>query len=50
MEDIADYQIALMNLESSDINYMLKSNFPFYVEQYDPRAEMNFGRPAPDQS
>jgi hypothetical protein len=49
MEDIADYQIALMNLESSDINYMLKSNFPFYVEQYDPRAEMNFGRPAPDQ-
>lgn len=49
MEDIADYQIALLNLESSDINYMLKSNFPFYTEQYDPRSEMNFGRPAPDQ-
>lgn len=50
MEDIADYQIALLNLESSDINYMLRSNFPFYVEQYDPRSQFNFGAPAPDQT
>lgn len=49
MEDICDYQIALLNLESSDINYMLRSNFPFYVEQYDPRSEQNYGRPSPDQ-
>jgi hypothetical protein len=39
MEDVADYQIALLNVASSDISYAVKSNFPFYVEQYDPRAE-----------
>jgi hypothetical protein len=49
MQDIADYQIALMNLESSDINYMMKSNFPIYTEQYDPRADMGYGYPQPDQ-
>lgn len=36
--DVADYQIALLNLESSDIAYSLKSNFPFYTEQRDPKA------------
>jgi hypothetical protein len=49
MQDIADYQIALMNLESSDINYLVKSNFPIYTEQFDPRSEFQFGRPQPDQ-
>lgn len=44
MEDVADYQIALLNLESSDISYILKSNFPFYTEQFDPRAEGAFTR------
>jgi len=39
LTDIADYQIALMNLASSDIAFTLKANFPFYVEQYDARAE-----------
>jgi hypothetical protein len=39
MKDVADYQIALLNLASSDIGYALKSNFPFYTEQFDPRAE-----------
>jgi len=33
LQNIADHQIALLNLESSDIAYTLKSNFPFYVEQ-----------------
>lgn len=47
MEDIADYQIALMNLESTDIDYMRRSNFPFYVEAYDPRADINYGRVDP---
>lgn len=37
LEDTADYQIALLNLASSDIHYSYKSNFPFYTEQYDPR-------------
>lgn len=35
--DVANHQIALLNLESSDINYSLKSNFPFYTEQGDDR-------------
>lgn len=37
--DIADYQIALMNLMSSDISFLTRANFPFYTEQYDPKAE-----------
>lgn len=36
-KDTAQMQVALMNMESSDINYILKANFPFYVEQIDPR-------------
>lgn len=39
MADAADYQIALLNLESADINYIRRSNFPFYTEQFDPRTE-----------
>jgi hypothetical protein len=39
MTDISDYQIALMNLASSDLMYAMKSNFPFYTEQYYPAAE-----------
>jgi hypothetical protein len=37
--DIADAQIALLNLSSSDLWYSLKSNYPFYVEPFDPRSE-----------
>lgn len=33
MADIANHQVALVNLESSDIAYALKSNVPVYVEQ-----------------
>lgn len=40
MADIADYQISMLNLASSDVNYALKSNFPFYTEQYDPSYEL----------
>ncbi len=39
LKDVADYQIALLNLASSDMNYALKSNFPFYTEQYSPGEE-----------
>lgn len=35
LSDVANHQIALLNLESSDIMYALKSNFPFYVEERD---------------
>lgn len=40
LTDVAGHQIALLNLASSDINYATKSNFPFYIEQYDPQAEI----------
>ena len=40
LTDVADYQIALTNLASSDINYATKSNFPFYTEQFDIAVEM----------
>lgn len=39
--DTADYQIAHLNMASSDVNYALKSNFPFYTEQYNAAAEMS---------
>lgn len=48
MTDLANYQIALMNLASSDLMYVLKANFPFYVEQFDPRAAASYLR-APSQ-
>lgn len=40
MVDISDYQIALLNIASSDINFIHSSNFPFYVEQYDPVSDL----------
>jgi len=36
--DVCEYQIALLNLTSSDVGYALSSNFPFYTEQSDIRA------------
>lgn len=36
--DVANYQIALLNLASSDLAYLLKANYPFYTEQRDDRA------------
>lgn len=35
----ADAQIALLNLVSSDIWYLLRANFPFYIEPYEPKSE-----------
>ena len=42
LADVANHQIALLNMESSDIMYSLKSNFPFYTEQGDPRATSGY--------
>lgn len=50
MCDIADYQIALLNLASSDMAYALKSNFPFYVEQYDPKWRNLSAKPGKSDS
>lgn len=36
LRDAADYQVALLNLNSADIAYCLKANFPFYTEQSNP--------------
>jgi hypothetical protein len=36
--DVCEYQIALLNLVSSDVNYALQANFPFYTEQTDGRG------------
>jgi len=38
MQDVCGYQIALLNVESSDISYTLKANYPYYVEQQDMRT------------
>lgn len=37
LRDVCEYQIGLMNIASSDMNYILQSNFPFYTEQFDAR-------------
>jgi len=47
LTDVANYQIALLNLASSDVSYSLRSNFPFYVEHYDPKSEsLHLRRPS----
>lgn len=45
LENVDGYQIALLNLASSDLNYALEANFPFYVEQFDTRTSSEHLRP-----
>ncbi len=35
LHETGKYQVALMNMESSDISYSLKANFPFFVRKAD---------------
>jgi hypothetical protein len=42
--EAAKYQVALLNLSSADMAYALNSNFPFYVEQFEPRASTEMFR------
>jgi len=37
--DACQYQVAHMNIASSDVAYIVSSNFPFYTEQFDPRTD-----------
>ncbi|KKM75271.1 hypothetical protein LCGC14_1391940 [marine sediment metagenome] len=37
LTDIANHQIALLNMESADVTYSLKANFTFYTEQFSGR-------------
>lgn len=46
LTDVADYQVTLLNLASSDVNYAVKSNFPFYTEQFNPISENPYLRQA----
>ena len=39
LQDIANHQIALLNMESADVSYSLKANFPFYTEQYSGKQQ-----------
>jgi hypothetical protein len=41
LADVANYQIAYLNIASSDVAFITKGNFPFYTEQYDPASEGN---------
>jgi len=43
LTDVCDYQVALLNLASSDLEYAIKSNFPFYTEQYSPHIDASYG-------
>ena len=40
LKDVARYQIALLNMASSDVYYILAANFPFYTEQFDRSMEI----------
>ncbi len=48
MKNIADYQIALLNLASADMIYALKANFPFFIENVDSRTTSPHLRPGAD--
>lgn len=37
LTDVSNHQIALVNMESADMVYTLKSNYPIYTEQVDDR-------------
>lgn len=39
-QDIADHQISALNLDSSDMNHLWRSNFPIYTEQVDVSHRM----------
>jgi hypothetical protein len=38
MNNICDYQIAMMNMASADVDFCTKANYPFYTEQKDTRV------------
>jgi len=39
LEDVASYQISMLNIASSDVHFICTANFPFYTEQYDQQTE-----------
>lgn len=47
LNDIADYQRALLNLASADLMYAIQANFSFYVEGYDPKTQHIYAKQGP---
>lgn len=45
MKRVAQHQIALLNIESSDISFIMHANFPLYYEFYHRENEAVFGKP-----
>jgi hypothetical protein len=45
MKNVANHQVALLNMESSDVNYAIFANYPRYVEQSNPGDYGDFFRP-----
>lgn len=41
LKNVANHQIALLNLESSDISYTIKANLPIYVEPQHPNQSQH---------
>lgn len=50
LADVCNYQIAHLNIASSDIWFCARANFPFYTEQYEPNSESPYIRRETDQS
>jgi hypothetical protein len=50
LKDVCDYQVALLNLESTDINFARKANFPVYTEQSNYITAMTNLKPAGTES
>lgn len=42
LKPVANHQIAMLNMESSDVSYALRANFPFYTEQKDSRNSSSY--------
>lgn len=40
LTDIADYQLAMTNLSSTDISFCMRGNFPIYTEQFDMKTAL----------
>jgi hypothetical protein len=40
MTDIANMQVALLNLNSEDTSFLCAANFPIWTQQYDPKMDM----------
>lgn len=46
LEDVADMQKSLLNMESADVYWCVKAGFPIFTEQFDPRTAGINIRPA----